>query len=452
VLLGGGVALKQGGQMPWIFAPLALALLFFFAVALHAEMFRTRPEPALLTTFYLAMSVGGVLGGAFCAIVAPLAFDWAYEHPLLILLGGALLTAKPIFAIGERLWGGPTWRAILYGAVALVISTIPVGLFPGLSWPVPTWLRTIGIILAINLAVLSIGSRVAFTMCLAALMLSFGGWNILNQSLQGDRHIRSYFGIYSFRDTPTARTLIHGTTVHGIQSKAAGREQEPISYYAPPSGVGLVMADLASQPGPVRVGVVGLGAGTLACYRRKGDDWRFYEIDPVIETIARDPKRFTFLSGCAPDVAVRIGDARLVLAREVRAKEAPLDVLVVDAFSSDAVPMHLLTRDALDVYQARLKPGGVLLMHVSNRFLDLEPVLGAASKWGWHMARRDFDPDQEQTKRGYSSSHWIMMTRDKATLDTVAARTAPDKWRPVEQRAGFDGWTDDFASILPVLK
>ena len=452
VLLGGGVAFAQNPEYPWLFAPLGLVLLFCFAVALHSELFRTRPEPAQLTKFYLIMSFGGVLGGAFCALVAPLAFDWAYEHPILILLGGALLTAPPVFAWGEKLWGSSWRRAFIYGILAIFLSTVPVGLFPGIPAPVPVWLKIAGILVVINFAVLAIGSRVAFTMSLAAMMLALGGWGVLALSIDGGTRVRSYFGIYSFSQTADTRTLVHGTTVHGIQSKVPGREIEPLSYYAPESGVGLALRDLAARKNDGRVGVVGLGAGTLACYRRPGQDWRFYEIDPAIERIARDPKRFSFLAKCAPGVAVAIGDARLVLGREVRANAAPLDVLVVDAFSSDAVPMHLLTRDALETYARRLKPDGILMMHVSNRFLELEPVLAAADSWGWHLAKRDYSPGAEGRKRAYSDSHWIMLARDRRAFLAFLKRTGSAKWSPAKRRPGFDGWTDDFASILPVIK
>ncbi len=452
VLLGGGVAFAQNPQYPWLFAPLGLVLLFCFAVALHSELFRTRPEPAQLTKFYLIMSFGGVLGGAFCALVAPLAFDWAYEHPILILFGGALLTAPPVFAFAEKLWGRSWRRAFIYGAVAIILSTVPVGLFPGIAAPVPVWLKVAGILVIINFAVLAIGSRLAFTMCLGAMMLALGGWGVLALSIDGGKRVRSYFGIYSFSENAETRTLVHGTTVHGIQSKVPGREIEPLSYYAPESGVGLALRDLAARKVDGRVGVVGLGAGTLACYRRPGQDWRFYEIDPAIERIARNPKRFSFLSRCAPGVPVEIGDARLVLGREVRASAPPLDVLVVDAFSSDAVPMHLLTRDALDTYARRLKPDGILMMHVSNRFLELEPVLAAADSWGWHLVKRDYSPDAEGRKRAYSDSHWIALARDPQAFSAFLQRTGSAKWAPTQRRPGFSGWTDDFASILPVIK
>ena len=448
VLLGGGVAFAQNPRFPWLFAPLGLVLLFAFSVALHSELFKNRPEPARLTTFYLAMSLGGVLGGAFCAIVAPLAFDWAYEHPILILLGGALLTARPIFDLGARLWGGAWHRPWLFGLVAIVVSMIPVGMFPGIS-DVPMWLKVVGVLAIINMAILAIGSRVAFTLTLAAMMLSLGGWGVLASSVEGGKRVRSYFGIYSLNQDARTRTLVHGTTVHGIQSTKPEREREPLSYYAPESGVGLALRDLAARNSAGRVGVVGLGTGTLACYARPGQQWRFYEIDPAMESIARDPKLFTFLSSCHPGVPVSIGDARLTLARE---RDAPFDVLVIDAFSSDAVPMHLLTREAFDVYQRRLASGGVLLVHVSNRYLELEPVVAAASGWGWQLAMRDYAAGTDGPAKSYSDSHWIALARDQATIDGLVARSGREKWAVVKGRRGFGGWTDDFASILPVIK
>ena len=197
------------------------------------------------------------------------------------------------------------------------------------------------------------------------------------------------------------------------------------------------------------MGVVGLGTGTLACYAKPGQQWRFYEIDPEMETIARDPKRFTFLSACLPNVPVSIGDARLTLARET---DAPFDVLVIDAFSSDAVPMHLLTREAFEIYQRRLAPGGVLLVHVSNRYLELEPVVAAAAGWGWHLAMRDYSAGTDGPLKSYSDSHWVALTRDRATLDGLVARSGREKWAAMKGRKGFGGWTDDFGSILPVIK
>ena len=287
-------------------------------------------------------------------------------------------------------------------------------------------------------------------MCLAALMLSLGGWSVLASSIEGSKRVRSYFGIYSFGyENNSVRTLVHGTTVHGMQDLRPGRERDPLSYYAPESGVGLAMREVGSRKTGARIGVVGLGSGTLACYTRPGQDWHFYEIDPAMEKIARDPSKFSFLQRCNPSVPVHIGDARLTLARE---GSAPFDVLVIDAFSSDAIPMHLLTREAFTIYARRLAPDGVLVVHISNRFLRLKPVLAAAKQWGWSMAERDYVPAPKDKDYAYSHSDWIALTRNPAALDRLVATTGRDKWKGVASQADFPGWTDDHASILPLIK
>ena len=213
--------------------------------------------------------------------------------------------------------------------------------------------------------------------------------------------------------------------------------------------MGLALRDLPVRKPGAHVGIVGLGSGTLSCYTAPGQDWRFYEIDPAMEKIARNPKDFSFLARCNPTAPVVIGDARLTLAHD---KGPLLDALVIDAFSSDAVPMHLLTREAFAVYGRRLAPDGILIVHISNRFLKLEPVIAAAQQWGWHASARDFDPGKADADHAYSPSHWIALSRDPAALDGMIARTGASKWRPVRQKADFSGWTDDYASILPLIK
>jgi spermidine synthase len=217
--------------------------------------------------------------------------------------------------------------------------------------------------------------------------------------------------------------------------------------------VGHAIDSLPIFHGPnASIGVVGLGTGTLSCYARPGQDWRFFEIDPAMVRIARNPEIFTFLSRCAPQARVILGDARLSLAREPAGK---LDLLAVDAFSSDAIPIHLLTREALQVYRRALKPDGLLLIHISNRYLDLEPVLAAAAKRdGWHAAAFDYSPEAGEEGRNLSRSIWVAMTRDKDGLMTLRIASAEDAhlWRPLLGRPGFEGWTDDYASILPLLE
>jgi hypothetical protein len=446
LLAGGGTAFANSAKFPFIFATLGLVLLFSVSVTLHAKMYDRRPEPARLTAFYLAMSAGGVLGGLFCALIAPLVFDWGYEHPILIIVTAMIVATKPLLVIGAELWAGN--RRLLAG---VVISAIAVGAFLVSHFSsAPSGMASTAIVI-MALGLIAVGNRTVFTICLGALMLNFGGWRAVSNSLTTDNQVRSFFGIYTISTDPgNSRSLIHGTTVHGLQSLKAGRERDPLTYYAPRSGVGLALANLPSLYGAkARVGIVGLGAGTVSCYARPGQDWRFYEIDPAIVKIARDPTKFSFLSRCLPNVPIHIGDARLVLEGEVA---GGLDVLVVDAFSSDAVPMHLLTREALAIYRKRLAANGLLLMHVSNRFLNLEPILAAAKADGWQGAVRDYRTDAADAKLGYATSAWIALAQDPAMLDLLKKASGTDEWRALVPRAGFRGWTDDHASILPLLK
>lgn len=448
LLVAGGFAFSGGSELPFITATLGLLLLFIVAVALHAEMYRRRPEPAHLTAFYLAMAVGGVLGGMFCAILAPTLFDWAYEHPLLIVAAALLIPQTPFLPWAETMPARLRWLAAI-GALALSWAVDwNLGPFAGEGTAL------LGSILISLVALAFIGWPAVFALGLAALMLSYGGWTKLEESREGIR-TRSYFGVYTVttRRTPPSRQLTHGTTLHGVQNLTPGGETEPTSYYARRSGIGHAMSSVRMfNDAGAAIGVVGLGTGTLSCYAQPGQDWRFFEIDPAMVRIARDPSRFTFLPRCAPEAKVVLGDARLSLAREPAGR---LDLLAVDAFSSDAIPIHLLTREALQVYRRALKPDGLLLIHISNRYLDLEPVLAAAARVdGWRAAAFDYSPAAGEEARNLSRSIWVAMARDEESLMVLRIATGEDahNWRPLLGRPGFPGWTDDYASILPLLE
>ena len=450
ILMAGCSAFMDSTRFPFSFAALILLNLFVVSVALHSEMFARRPHPEHLTRFYLAMSLGGVLGGLFCAMIAPLVFNWTYEHPIVIVAASLLLASSPIFGIGRRLWGGSgsSGTMISISAGVLLISLASGGLLTGRT----VWsLQSVGAVMIIGAALISLGNRLLFAVCLVALMLCLNGWKKIALSAEPGMMTRSYFGVYSMQTLgKDARLLVHGTTVHGVQNLAPDRQTQPTTYYAPRSGIGLAMAAAPTLFGPTaRIDIVGLGAGTLACYAKPGQHWKFYEIDPAIVTIASDPKRFTFLSKCLPNVKVAIGDARLTLAAE-RGNMA--DILAIDAFSSDAVPMHLLTEEAFATYRRHLAPNGLLMVHISNRFLNLEPVLAAAGAKGWYGAARDYKSTAEERKLNYSPSLWIAFSPDKATLDRLMASNRAEHWRPVGGRPGFKAWTDDHASILSILK
>ena len=451
LVVGAAIAFAGATFYPSVSAAANLSLLLVVAVTLHREMYRTRPDAAHLTSFYLAMSIGGVVGGLFCALLAPLLFDWGYEHPLLILAAALLLRQERLFVPLHRRLGDPVRQGRFRRALAVAIGLLALAA-GGLLIGDPSLGVRLAIVGLLALAAfVVVGRRGLFGFAIVAIMLAGGGWQTVLQSAVGGMRVRSYYGIYTISDQPNAtRILIHGTTTHGVQLTGTRRERETTSYYAPSSGVGLAMtAAPALFGGHARIGVVGLGAGTLACYARSGQHWRFYEIDPVVAAIARNRRYFSFLSLCTPGVPVEIGDARLNLAH---APAAGLDLLVIDAFSSDAVPMHLLTREAFGVYRRALAPDGLLMVHISNRFFDLEPVLAAAAQAdGMAAAIRDYKPDTAASKAAAVRSVWVALSRDRRTLRRLVTRNRTT-WRPLAAREGFTPWSDDFASVLPIWR
>ncbi|WP_231726089.1 MULTISPECIES: fused MFS/spermidine synthase [unclassified Sphingomonas] len=447
VLIFGGLMIGGSTSQPFLNALMALSVLFAVAVALHTRLYDLRPGPRGLTGFYLAMSVGGALGGVFAALIAPIIFDWTYEYPLLIIAAGALVPQSWLIDPVARLWQGSRRAVALRTAfVALLVTGVVAG---GLWWSegmaggpeagLPFVALTV-------IGVLTVGTRIPFLIVLTGSLLLFGGFQSLWLSWQGDIRTRSYFGVYTVEQDGFRRQLSHGTTLHGIQlTGSADRERWPTSYYLPRSGVGRALLAAPELYGrEARIGVVGLGAGTLACFARPGQHWRFFEIDPAVVRLARDDGRFTFLSRCQPSAQITLGDARLSLEAT---RTASLDLLVLDAFSSDAVPMHLMTRQAFATYARVLPRRGALLVHISNRYLALAPVITATAAGGdWYAARLIHRPGAEEEAGAVSD--WIVLTRDPETLATLMAE---GPWEPLANRKRVQAWTDDYASILPVL-
>jgi SAM-dependent methyltransferase len=449
LLLFGATLMSGSQEYPFVNAFIGLVLLFLVSVALHSRMYALRPAPDRLTGFYLAMSVGGALGGVFSGLIAPIVFDWTYEYPLLILAAGVLMPQVFLFPFIRRLWrsSDAQWLRIkMLGAALAVLVLVYVGVAnPGnLLGAKHENLAFLGVAL-VGLA--AVGLRVPFLIALAGAIFLFGGYRSLQASLDGSR-TRSYFGVYTVNDFTDERRLAHGTTLHGIQLKGL-RSLQPTTYYVNGSGVGQAMLALPDFFGPhARVGVVGLGTGTLACYALPAQKWRFYEIDPAVVHIARDSGQFSFLSECRPNPDIAVGDARLRLAEE---RDNSFDLLALDAFSSDAVPMHLMTAEAFDTYARVLNPRGLLLVHISNRYLDLAPVVAAAAKrGGWDAVRLDYAPGAVELSQRAGVSDWIALSRDKNVLNALVARGGA--WQNLEPKPGYTGWTDDYASIVPVLR
>jgi SAM-dependent methyltransferase len=290
--------------------------------------------------------------------------------------------------------------------------------------------------------------RPAFALAVAALL---AGGALGQRARQASvlLRARSFYGAYTVRASPPFQYLQHGTTLHGTQDRSPSRRTTPLSYYhrEGPLGVLLTVAPrLAPTSPPRRVAAVGLGTGTVACHGRRGERWTFYEIDPLMERIARDPRLFTYLRDCPPAVDVIIGDARLRLAE---AAPATYDLIVLDAFSSDAIPTHLLTREALATYLRALAPGGVLAVHISNRYLDLEPVVAALARDAGLQALRGADRSNAwRREAAVTSSRWVAVARDSASFGLL--RTMPG-WEPPAPRRGMRVWTDDYTDVLRVV-
>ena len=452
MLTAGAFIFLQGNKSAIAGLIASIILLFTVAVALHNEMYRTRPAPKQLTSFYLMMSIGGVVGGLFCAIVAPILFNWTWEHPILILAAAVLLPKIGLVPINE------SDNKLPYVMMGFGLLAFVLGVFGSVFDPESLSMTKV-IIASVVIALGGVvaGFRVPFLLVMTGLLTLNGGWYNAQLSFDGVR-MRSYFGTYTINSSENGRvrSLTHGTTMHGMQ--LLDEPTRPTSYYAPNSGIGKALAQTPLLFGPnANVGIVGLGTGTLACYRQPGQTWQFFEIDPLIVEIARDRKIFSFLEKCAPNAKMTLGDARLTLAK---VPQNSFDVIALDAFSSDAIPLHLLTQEAFTTYRRALKADGILLVHISNRYIDLNPVIAAEAKAnGWYAALRRNSPTNAMIKDGEQPSDWIALSRDpkklfKLTgkLDTQKSRDYnADQWLELDAPGDTRAWTDDYASVVPHL-
>jgi spermidine synthase len=424
-----------------------LHLIPFFVAAMvcHGELASDRPSTSHLTEFYLWLSIGGALGGVFNALVAPAVFETVLEYPIVIVVLALLVKRSSVPSVpSARAWldvalplaAGVYLLVMVQGMRAAGIETKP------LTWAL--------IIMPVTWACLSFRNRpVRFALGVAVLML--GGALNLRGGLGIVTHDeRSFFGISRVQiDTENEYSvLLHGDTVHGMQSRDPARSREPLMYYGKAGPIGQLFEALQDKSAERHVGVVGLGAGSLACYSRPGEAWTFYEIDPVVMRIAQNPRYFTYLQECAPHAAIVLGDARLSLAKvAVRSH----DILIMDAYSSDSVPVHLITREALRLYLDKLHSHGVLAFHISNRYVNLEPVLAALAKDSGLAAFVQVDRTISQTdlEQGRVWSHWVVMARQEADLGGLADDS---RWRQLEARPGVHPWTDDRSSVLSVIR
>ena len=372
--------------------PIHLAGLFVLCMVCHGELSLSRPAPRYLTTFFLIVSAGGVLGGFSVGIAASYLLRGYYELGLVLTLVAVLV------ALSTR----------------RMAKWIPAS---------------------------------------AAIVAAYAGYNCYAQIMENAESViaaeRSFYGALRVRDygpPDHVRTLQHGAIRHGAQINEPPSDRKlPTSYYGPDSGFGIMMSVLRDRGTPLRIGVIGLGTGTSAAYGKQGDLVRFYEINPQVVDLAQ--KYFTYIKDSGAKVEIVLGDARLSMERE---NDPPLDLIAVDAFSGDSIPTHLLTKEALDVYFRRLKPDGVLLIHTTNRYLNLPPVVKVlADNLGLATAIIEHEPGEEDTARQQSDSDWVIVVRDRRMLEaaSVASRVAP-----IAERPGISLWTDSYNNLFRILK
>jgi hypothetical protein len=396
-----------------------------------------------LTEFYLCTSLGGVIGGAFAGLLAPQIFNGNYEYP--ILIGLALLCTPGMFAGGMRkaLAEALPWLAF---SAALALAWWIIRLQPPATLELPFH------ILLVLLAALMLFQRQRPMRFFGLVSLSFAVTAMWRPGISPVETARSFFGVHRVADVNDgrARLLYHGTTIHGAQwlrnedgTAIAGPPAPQTYYYFGGPFAEAISAARAAHGGLDRVAIVGLGTGALACHRRDGEHWTFFEIDPEVIRIARDPHRFQFVSRCAPEAPVVIGDARLTL----EASPQRYDLIVLDAFSSDTIPVHLLTREAVAGYLSKLAPHGVIVAHISNRHLDLAPVVAnVAQSLGLAAYLREDDSAGDLMATLRANARLVVLARETADTGTIAAN-----WTPLQPDRSSALWTDDYSNILGIM-
>jgi hypothetical protein len=438
------VSLIGGEKVFWL-ATIALNLTAFALLTLmcHGELYARRPSPRRLTEFYLCTSFGGVIGGAFAGLLAPLIFNGNYEYPILIAL--ALLCTPGIFSGGIR---SALREALPWLAAAAVLTLI---WFLTRMQPPATLELPFQVLLAL-LAALMLFQRQRPMRFFGLVILSFAVTGLWRPGIAPVETARSFFGVHKVAeiDDGRARLLYHGTTVHGAQwlrdadgTPVAGLPAPQTYYYFGGPFDQAISAARAAHGGFDRVAIVGLGTGALACHRRGAERWTFFEIDPEVIRIARDPRRFEFLSRCAPEAAVVTGDARLTL----EASSDRYDLIVLDAFSSDTVPVHLLTREAVAGYLSKLAPHGVIVLHISNRHLDLAPVVAnVVQSLGLAAYLREDDSSGDLMTTLRANARLVVLARAPADTGSIAR-----DWTPLQPDRSSALWTDDYSNILGIM-
>ena len=449
-------------SMP-LFVNLVAHLLTFFVItmACHGELARSRPPAAHLTVFYVALSFGGMLGGLFAGLVAPYAFNWIAEYPILVVLAVLCRPALPgVWAAAGRFLPDFARRTLtrqiarwFWPVAAILALVLIVPAFTGFTVAYADTDKLWAVVIA--LAVLSVlflsdPAKSALFVAVALAVIR------LYPTDEGRAQtLRSFFGVNVIYETSNRqfRLIKHGSTLHGAErlltddGKPPEGRPEPLTYYHAKSAMKQVIdAVRARKGGPIRVGIVGLGAGSLVCWIEPDESWRVFEIDPTVILASRDTKRFSFVSSCKPDIPIVLGDARLTVAKE---PDGAFDLIIIDAYSSDAIPIHLAPQEAMAIYKAKLAPQGVVTMHISNRHLELQSVVvriaAANGLKAWAYTNDNEEDDDDNYIFG---SDVVIAARD---LTDVGALNGVPTWTLTEPTPGQRTWTDDYSNIVGAL-
>jgi spermidine synthase len=415
---------------------LHVTALFVTAMVCHGELVRHRPAAQHLTEFYLWMSVGGFLGGLFCALIAPAVFNSVLEYPLL-LVAACLLRPQ----------SGRGWQRLLLDiALPALFALSYFYLKPQADQRFSIAFAAVLVCAVVVMVLFLFRNRpIRFALAFAPLLFA----SVLADEIDNPLfRTRSFFGVYTVAAAESGRRhdLYHGNITHGTEYVDEEDARTPTSYYDREGPLGQVFAALRAGRGIRHVACVGLGTGTTACYQEPGQTMTFFEVDPVMVRIARDPALFRYLELCGQGVNIILGDGRQGLSRT---PDRSFDLIALDAFSSDAIPMHMLTREALAIYMHKLAPGGIVMVHISNRYLDLEPVVANLTvDAGLSALVQDYEPSSEATTAGGWRSTWVAVARDRADL---ASLEADGHWRPPEGDRAVGLWTDDYSNIFRTL-
>ena len=419
-------------------------LAFFLAVMVcHGELAKNRPHPQYLTRFYLVMSFAGMLGGLFNTFVAPFIFNAVYEYPIMIV---AALFLRPGFFNG-RWFLQPLFPGLIL-LLGLGIYLASESLWDYLDIIGGALILLAGLTYSVRHSPLGLGLLTA-----VILIFSLGLHSLASSTLYQER---SFFGVLSVRETVIAdenqhpekvHELYHGTTKHGAERLTAANITTPLTYYSRPGPIGQLFAEFDTENQNWRIGSVGLGAGALACYNKPGQDWRFYEIDPLVIKVAQDPTWFHYLERCNKQASMIIGDARLSLTQE---PDQSFDLLIMDAFSSDAVPTHLLTHEAMQLYFSKLKDNGILAFHITNRHLALKKVLADhVESLQLSGLLQEFTP--ETAAPLVVATDWVVIAKQPQRLERLR-QSRLGHWQKLPLTFGLQPWTDDFTHIIGIWK